>query len=342
MTTNDPPAGAVRLGFASSRAGESPRWSEVSIFRTADGEYTAQRIGRSAIAGEADLPATFTARDPRELVRWLSRPGRKGARVPVVATSAIAAAAASDAAFAAGLVDELDVEQYGAAEPRDGSLVVELRRDDQQRAVRFCGRTIAHGAAPASGSAVAIFAVDDGTYAVSIVGDDRADDNAARYRAVIGVDARTVVDALRFRGGWTRVARRALHAAAIAEPRFAAGVDGLLRAGLPPPAMILRDGDAYVRFAGTRIASTTAPAGLEGTETAVVFRRRDAGGGYVVGTIVADDRDGGQRARVALYATAAQLVDAQRDERAALLAIAAQRDPDVAAALGGSQARTTP
>jgi hypothetical protein len=332
--TIDPLEGALRLGFASSRAGESPRWSEVSIYRTRDG-YTAQRVGRSTIAGERDLPATFSARDPRELVRWFARPGRGGPRVPDVAVAAIDAAAVADPAFAAGLADELDVEQYGAVEPRDGSLVVVLQRDDQARAIRFCGRPIAHSAAPADrGSAVTIFAVDDGTFAVSIVGEDRRDATVTRNRAAVGVDARDVVDAVRFRDGWTRVARRALQAAANADPRFAAGVADLLRKGLPPPATILRDGTAYVRFVGTRIATSTTPT-ERGSLAVTIFRRLDAGGGYVVGEITRE-RAGVREAHVVAFTSAADLVRAFRVDRWELLWSAADSDPDVAAALHGA------
>jgi hypothetical protein len=331
MTIDAPATAGVPLGCASSRSADNTRWSEVRIFRIGNG-YLAERVGRSTVPGEVDLTASFGVADPRELVRWLSRPSGRGTRLPDVAAAAIAAASAADSAFALGLADELEVEWYGCRVPSVGAQVVTLARDGG-RPVRFCGRIIGHAAARARrSSAASIFAVDDGTFAVAVTVDD-VDDGRARRRALAGLDAGGVVDALRFRDGWTRVARRALRAAIATHERFAAAAraDGAVHVDeLPPPATILRDGPRQVRFVGTRIATARTSA-ADRTDTIALYKQH--GGGYVAGVLTRTTATAREAPRVRAFESAQQLVHECLAWAPRLLAAAAKVDLEVELAL---------
>jgi hypothetical protein len=328
---------ATVLGFGTSERPNVRRWSEITISR--DGElYRVESVGRAASPDDpdGDLVATHTTNDPRDVVRFLSRPNAQGtAKLTNVARTAIEQAAAADSAFAAGLEDALEVEDYAGtigAQPLAGSASFVLRRD-RDRSMRFCGRLIgfareslappyvpANDPRPGDGvpaeQTIAIYAVDDETFAVA-----RAVTSSGAYvrTADVGLSPYDVLARLKTRDGWTRTARRALKAAAATDAAFAAGaaVDNLA----PASAVVANSAGGDIYFDLDRKLADVE----DETDYARVYHRRD--GGYVVERIPKAGKRVGE-----VYETAEALVRAY-DVWPDLLAKAAQRDQDIARAL---------
>jgi hypothetical protein len=249
MTEHDPLATATCIGYASSYAGK-PRWSEVSIYRTTDGRYCAVRIGRSTIPGETDRVTTHEPTSAREIVNALSIARRTnagnvvGSRIPDYVHGAIADAALNDPVFETEIAAALDVEQYGDTRPRDGSAVVVLPRRSTARSLRFCGRVIGSAAAkPPNIGETTLYAVDDGTYAVTVLAfapwsaPSRLAMTHIEYvgEAYVGLTIPETMDVLCRRGGYTSLTRGALAAAIRSDPGFAAALTHAAIKALPWP-----------------------------------------------------------------------------------------------------------
>jgi hypothetical protein len=331
IATEAGPIEVTRIGHSSSQRPESPRWTEVTVFRAGNGGFIVREVGRSLVPGEVDRVRTYSGHDARVIVAELVR-GKRG--LSIVAEEAVNEAADSDQSFAASLRDSLDVEDVGSGAPAPGSLLVSLPRD-YDRALRIRAKPIAYltsrSGTKEAWSEITIFALDDGGFAVGISGRNVTGKDE-RFGARAG-DAAAVLDALMRYGGLTEVAFEALEAAAKASPAFAADLAGRHR-DVPALHALRRTQARRLRFAGVRIGSEKAgtPQGEVATE---LFRTTT--GAYVVGQAF-HPVAGEAEYNAMSFDTTSSFVSAVRSmsrirDAAALLREAARNDPRIASAV---------
>jgi hypothetical protein len=117
MATHEVPQGdrtlrieGQQLAHASSRQGQAPRWTELTLFRTDSGRYVLAGVGKSAVPGEVDRPWAKVAEGPEGAVDFLYMHDEAGVRFMTRAARAVAEEAARvDADFSsAWRVEVLD------------------------------------------------------------------------------------------------------------------------------------------------------------------------------------------------------------------------------------------
>lgn len=65
--------GVRLLAEASSYAPDSPRWTELRLWRSGSGQFVAEQVGRSITPGERDRCRAWVCADQAEVVKRLSR-----------------------------------------------------------------------------------------------------------------------------------------------------------------------------------------------------------------------------------------------------------------------------
>lgn len=100
----------VLLAEINSHDGRRPRWTELRIYRTTDGRYVTERIGRTSVEGEHDRVFTNVYENPADIRQGFLRP-RPGQRdvwyMNDLAIECIELAAEQDQAVSAALVEPL-------------------------------------------------------------------------------------------------------------------------------------------------------------------------------------------------------------------------------------------
>lgn len=83
------------LAEASSRWGDSPRWTELALYRTAAGTYVLAGVGRSVLPGETDRTWTKQADGPDGAIELLHITDESGVRFMTKHARRVAEAAAA-------------------------------------------------------------------------------------------------------------------------------------------------------------------------------------------------------------------------------------------------------
>ncbi|HTV74003.1 MAG TPA: hypothetical protein VME66_09890, partial [Candidatus Acidoferrales bacterium] len=224
---NESSVDGERIGHASSRDEKkrAERWTEIDVYREADGQYLVRQVGRSTISGEHDIVRAYKIGDGAAACGALEKNGY----ITEVAAAALRQAAERDARFAAALGDRLDVADLaGGLLPGEPVVIVARNRD---RALRFSGRLLARVSSRVADATrwqeIEIYAVSDGeryivtSRAWESVGTPPVARAGSVFVVRTGIEAMQVLS--RKSAGWLPAAAfDALREAAQRDPKFGA------------------------------------------------------------------------------------------------------------------------